>query len=412
MNVVHVSQSDSIGGANRAAYRIHRALEDHGIGSTMLVANARRGDRSVVGPATAPGRVWAKARRLLGLPLRSLLRTANPSLHSPACIPSRWSRRLDASACDVVHLHWINGEMMSIADIGRLHKPVVWKLCDMWAFCGAEHYTDDFRWRDGYTRSNRPPHESGFDLNRWTWRRKRRHWRRPFSLVAPSRWLADCARTSLLLRGWPVTVIPNPIDTDTWSPAEKPLARRALELAPDVPLLVFGALGGGADPRKGFDLLAAAVRGLQGRVENLQVVVFGESEPREVPDIGRPIRYTGHLHDDERLRLLYSAADVVAVPSRLEAFGQTASEAHACGTPVVAFDNTGLADIVDHRKTGYLARAFDVEDLADGIAWVLAARGQGLGAAARRRACHLWDARVVARQYAEVYREAIDSAAR
>ena len=412
MNVVHVTQSDSIGGANRAAYRIHQAMRSHGIGSTMLVADARRGDSTVMGPVTPVGRVWAKSRRLLALPVRSMLRTGNPILHSPACIPSGWSRRLNAASADVVHLHWINAEMMSIADIGRLTKPVVWKLCDMWAFCGAEHYTDDSRWRDGYTASNRPSYESGFDLNLWTWNRKRRHWRRPFHLVAPSRWLADRARASALVGDWPVTVIPNPIDTDVWSPVDKQLARQTLQLPAESPVLVFGALGGGDDPRKGFDLLGTAIRRLSGRVSDLHVVVFGQSTPGEPPDLGCPTRSTGHLHDDASLRLLYSAADLVAVPSRLEAFGQVASEAHACGTPVVAFDNTGLADVVEHRKTGYLARAFDVADLADGIAWVLASRGQGLGTAARARACRLWNAGVVAKQYADVYQAAIDSVAR
>jgi glycosyltransferase involved in cell wall biosynthesis len=412
MNVVHVTSSDSIGGAARAAYRIHHAVRDHGVDSTMLVNNATLDDWTVTGPATSFGRLWAKSRRSLALPLRSLLKTQNPSLHSPACIPSRWARRLNASDADVVHLHWINGEMMSIADIGRLRKPTVWKLCDMWAFCGAEHYADDLRWRDGYSRSNRPSHESGFDLNRWTWRRKQRHWQRPFQLVTASRWLAGCARESALMRDWPVAVIPNPIDTEVWSPIEKPLARRLLNLPADAPLLVFGAFGGGDDPRKGFDLLSGAVRQLRGRVNDLELVVFGQLAPQTPPDLGFPIRYTGYLHDDVSLRLLYSAADVVAVPSRLEAFGQTASEAHACGTPVVAFDNTGLADIVDHRNTGYLAKPFEVQDLADGIAWVLEAEAQGraLGLAARERACRLWDSRVVAEQYADVYQAVLNAA--
>jgi len=96
---------------------------------------------------------------------------------------------------------------------------------------------------------------------------------------------------------------------------------------------------------------------------------------------------------------------VVAVPSRLEAFGQTASEAHACGTPVVAFNTGGLADIVAHRQTGYLAQPFDLHDLAAGIEWVLGPRAnrQDLGFAARERACRLWNSPVVARRYAKCY---------
>lgn len=74
----------------------------------------------------------------------------------------------------------------------------------------------------------------------------------------------------------------------------------------------------------------------------------------------------------------------MAVPSRLETFGQTASEAHACGTPVVAFNTGGLADIVAHRETGYLATPFDAQDLATGIEWVLAATQSGPGLGKRR----------------------------
>jgi glycosyltransferase involved in cell wall biosynthesis len=409
MKVVHLNYSDSIGGAARAALRIHHAARGAGIDSSLVVNRAALADPTVIGPATVPGRLLAKSRRILADPWRSLLKGGSPGLHSPACIPSRWASRLNASATDVVHLHWINCEMMSIADIGRLTKPVVWTLHDMWAFCGAEHYTDGVRWRDGYSATNRPPRESGFDLDCWTWQRKQRHWLRPFQIVTPSRWLADCVAQSALMGDWPVTVIPNPIDTEVWRPVDKLLARQRLNLPPSAPILLFGALGGDEDPRKGFDLLRDALQQLRGRVNGLELVVFGQLAPSQDTSLGFPVRHTGYLHDDEKLRLLYSAADAVAVPSRLEAFGQTASEAHACGTPVVAFNTGGLADIVAHRQTGYLAKPFDVQDLAAGIEWVLGAKanGPGLGIAARERACLLLDSPVVARQYAELYARAM-----
>ena len=50
---------------------------------------------------------------------------------------------------------------------------------------------------------------------------------------------------------------------------------------------------------------------------------------------------------------LYSLADVTIVPSKMEVLGQTALESLACGTPVVAFNNTGLSDIIIHKKNGY-----------------------------------------------------------
>ena len=42
--------------------------------------------------------------------------------------------------------------MLSIKDIAKIKKPIVWTLHDMWAFSGAEHLSYKERWRDGYSR--------------------------------------------------------------------------------------------------------------------------------------------------------------------------------------------------------------------------------------------------------------------
>lgn len=409
MRVTHLSTADSNGGAARAAYRIHKALQETGIQSEMVVNEASSGDWSVKGPAGKLGKASSRLRRHLAAPLKALLHTENPVLHTPALVPSGWPGKLNATDADVVHLHGVHDEMLSIADIGRIGKPVVWTLHDMWGFCGAEHYSEDGRWREGYWPGNRPPHESGFDLNRWTWLRKRKHWRRPLSIVTPSRWLADCASSSMLMRDWPVTVVPNCLDTERWQPLSQPLARQLLGLPEEAPLLLFGGIGGSKDPRKGFDLLLEALAQLRERQPSLQLIVFGELAPPEPADLGFPVHYTGHLHDDLSLRALYSAADVFVLPSRQDNFPNTALEAHACGTPVVAFRTGGLPDMVEHRSTGYLAQPNDPQDLAAGIAWVLddRLRLQILGEAARTRAEQLWNPARVASLYLEVYRAAL-----
>ena len=305
--------------------------------------------------------------------------------------------------------------MLAIADIARIRKPIVWTLHDMWAFCGAEHYTIDHRWRDGYLRDNRPAHESGFDLNRHTWQLKRNHWRRPLQIVCPSHWLADCVRTSALMHDWPVAVVPNTIDTHRWQPIEQRLARQLLGLPQDCPLLLFGAMGGGNDPRKGIDLLLAALALLlsEPSLQTLQLVVFGQLAPQSPPQLGFPVHYIGHLHDDLSLRALYSAADAIVIPSRQDNLPNTGLEAHACGTPVVAFNTGGLPDIVLDRVTGALAQPFEPASLAAAIRWVLedSQRRRALGAAARERAEQLWAPARVAGQYAEVYGRAIEHSA-
>ena len=412
MKIFQLSYSDLNGGAARAAYRIHDSLCNIGIASQMLVNVASSSNQTVQCPTSMMAKLIVRIRPQLASPLRRLLRTGNPIIHSPALLPSRWPELLNASDADLIHLHWLQYEMLSISDIARISKPIVWTLHDMWAFCGAEHYTLDQRWRDGYLRDNRPPHESGFDLNRYTWLRKRKHWRTPLRIVCPSEWLASCARTSVLMHDWPVAVVPYPIDTSRWKPIEKRQARRLFGLPQDCPLLLFGAIGGGTDPRKGIDLLLAALAYLRNdpAMQDLQLVVFGQHATQAQHHLDFPVHYIGHMHDDVSLCALYSASDVFILPSRQDNLPNTGLEAHACATPVVGFNIGGLPDIVDDRITGALAHPFDPRSLAASIHWVLEdpQRRRKLGTAARQRAKRLWNPPRVAGLYAQLYKEAIE----
>lgn len=410
MNIWHLSESDLLGGAARAAYRIHRALHAAGVDSRMHVARARSGDPRVRGATTKLEKLVHLGRLEFEPLLMRLMQTANPVQHSAAVLPSQWPDRIARSDADLVHLHWMGSMMLSVADIALVRRPLIWTLHDMWAFCGAEHYATDERWQTGYTADNRPAGETGLDLNRWTWNRKRRHWKRPIQIVTPSRWLADCVRQSALMADWPVEVIPNALDTEAWSPINPQTARHLLGLPSTGPLLLFGAYDGAADPRKGFDLLAKALARLRGQAPAPRLIVIGQTEPEAAPDLGYPIHYCGQLNDDLSLRVIYSAADAMLIPSRQDNLPNSGVESLACGTPVIAFNIGGLPDIVDHKQTGWLARPFDTEDLAQGIRWVLGdnERQTHLRVQARAKAVSCFSSSVVTGQYQTIYERLIE----
>lgn len=415
MSVLHVSQSDQNGGAARAAYRLHRALLDYGVGSSMKVRDKKSDDWTVEGPESKYGKAGSLLRPALGGLAMGLQKSGNANLHTGNWLPSDWSGRLNGTDAEVVNLHWVGDEALSIEDIGRIRKPVVWTLHDMWPFCGAEHYAADdehARWRTGYSKESRPASVGGLDLDRLVWRRKLRAWKRPMHIVAPSQWLANCARESALFRNWPVSVIPNALDTGTYQPLNRGFCRQTLGLPHDRKIILFGAIGGGSDSRKGYDLLLEALERLahQENMQNVLCVVFGQSEPEHLPKLHFPFRWMGHVHDDAALALLYNSADVTVVPSRQENLPQAATEAQACGCPVVAFDCTGFQDAVEHRETGYLAKAFDTQDMAQGLGWILddVERQRKLGNAARERALRLWAPEVVVPQYLSAYRSIIE----
>jgi glycosyltransferase involved in cell wall biosynthesis len=433
-HVLHVSASDLYGGAARASYRIYRSLvnygPNHGIDVKLRVNGAIGSDSSVQsGPPQGFPPQWLRLRLFLNRIYRARFRPANPTLHSTAWLPSGFCHELNSTVpcSDLIHLHWLGDWMLSIEEIGALSPPVVWTMHDQWAFLGAEHYTNFaapdepltniHRYKSGYHSGSRPSFESGPDVNRRTWLRKNRSWKKPMDIICTSGWMAECARESALMSKWRITVIPYPLNLDVWRPIPKAIARQILGIENIGPLLLFGATGGTADPRKGADLLFEALRILRPNVmgtplENLQLIIFGQSKPSNVTDVGFPIQYVGTLRDDLSLRAHYSAADLMVVPSRKEAYGQTASEAHACGTPVVGFRTGGLIDIVDDQVTGVLAEPFSASSLASAIHSLLLdpQRLEALGMNARSRAERLWHPSRIAGLHADLYHTILSEA--
>lgn len=417
MRVVHLSTSDIRGGAARGAYWLHRALAGRGVDSRMLVGRKYGDDDDVLAFPAAGGRAegWLRAR-LDRLPL-GFYRKTDESFWTVGWLPRRIAGVLRRLAPDIVHVHWTGGGFLPVQAMAGLGVPAVWTLRDMWSLTGGCHYSLECdRYRTGCGRCPQLRSDREGDLSRFVFRRKQASWHDLAPRLVPiSRWLADEARASPLLQRMPIRVIPNGIDTGRFRPAGRALARRAWDIPDGRRCILFGALDAVRDRRKGFTLLVEALRLLERfrRSGDTEVLVFGDLQPDAMPDVGLPVRFLGPIADDLILSRLYEAADVMVAPSVQEAFGKTLVEAMACGTPVVAFDHGGPADIVEHGATGYLARAFCPEDLARGIAWCIDDDGRNaeLGRQARRRAESEFDIGVVAGRYEALYEEMLGAAA-
>ena len=137
---------------------------------------------------------------------------------------------------------------------------------------------------------------------------------------------------------------------------------------------------------------------------NINLVIFGGNNKKFYSNINLKIHYFNEINNDKTLQKLYSAADVMIVPSIKETFGLTALESLSCGTPVVAFKGTGLSDIVEHKKTGYLAEAMNEKDLAEGINWVLENSSDNtLNIASRKRAENFFSEKEIIKNYRNIY---------
>ena len=334
MRVCHVAASNWVGGAAKASGRIHQSILDFGdkydIESFMRVSED--GTSSEFIKKGRPQRNNLKYRLLAKLASisNSSYQTPSPALHSFAWPDTGMGNELKGQKWDIVNLHWLGNNTISIEEIGFLAVPLVWTLHDQWAFCGAEHYEPfesdalipvTHRYRLGYTSSSRLNSESGVDLNRKTWLRKKRCWTEKIHIVCPSNWMANCARSSELMHDWPISVVPYPIDTSFWRPLPARLARQVMGLDPQKIIITFGATGGLADARKGGDLFVHAIQTVLAKCseelsQRLEFLVFGEVDPHSLLLNHPSISVFGQLSDDYSLRAIYSASDLFILPSR------------------------------------------------------------------------------------------------
>ncbi len=412
MKILLLNTNDISGGAAMAAYRILKGLQQNGIEAQMLVQSKKGDDYSVIGPQTKWQKIFGKLRPALdSIPVR-FYKQRKKIIFSPAFLADNINKTIQDVNPDIVHLHWIAGGFIKIESLAKIKKPIVWTLLDMWAFTGGCHYDEEcgkYSNNCGYCPIL-GSHKKN-DLSSKIWRRKEKSWKNlDLTIVTPSSWLGECAKKGSLFANARIEVIPIGIDLNRFKPIDKNMARDILCLPKDKKLILFGALSALSDKRKGFYLLKEALKKLSSKEnKDIELVIFGSSKPQNEEDLGFETHYLGHLNDEISLAVVYSAADVMIVPSIQEAFGQTASESLACGTPVAAFGDTGLLDIVDHQKNGYLAKSFDTADLAYGIKWVLEddIRRKKLSRNAREKVIKEFDTIKVAKRYMDLYKDVI-----
>jgi len=160
----------------------------------------------------------------------------------------------------------------------------------------------------------------------------------------------------------PVHCVPHGIDHEVFQSRKADQEHRELGIPGTQTILLFVAQSS-ENPLKGFGHLSEALRKID--VENVTLVSVGRDKPEMPSD--SPHIHVGYIDDDRRLSTIYSMADVFVIPSLQEAFGQTALESMACGTPVVGFNVGGIPDMVRPNRTGWLAEAGNVRSLREAI---------------------------------------------
>ena len=210
-----------------------------------------------------------------------------------------------------------------------------------------------------------------------------------------------------------VDVIPNGIDVSKYQiPVDRGAVRQRYGVGWGEKLvLCVGRLV----PQKGIEYFIRAIPSIARRYPEAKFVIVGEGWSRDILEgearatgYAHKIRFTGFASDTEVINLMTSA-DVLVVPSIYEPFGIVALEGMATGVPVVASKVDGLAEVIEHERTGIFVYPRSPDSIAWGIDRVLSdpnhARWLADNAKDKLHKAYTWE--VVAMKTVEVYKKAV-----
>jgi glycosyltransferase involved in cell wall biosynthesis len=401
MKILQVSTSDLAGGAERSAMNLADAYRTRGHDSWLAVGHKRGDDPNVLVLRNDRARnVIVRGidhfrrehdpsiRRVRGLGrLASLARNLAEPGRALATQRGREDfafpgtqrlLELPPATPDLVHLHNLHGGYFDLHQLPALSRrlPTILNVRDGWLMSGHCAFGIDCeRWKTGCGSCPDLTLFPGIkrDATAFNWERKRALLAASRLYIAtPSQWMMDRVHESIIApAAIESRVIPNGVDTLTFAPGDRGLARAGLGLAPDTRVLLVAANGLRHNVWKDYATLRGALErlGTQEWPWPLVVLAVGETAPAE--RIGCvELRFVPFVADSARLADYYRAADVYLHAARVESFGNVLLEARACGTAIVATATGGIPEQVP-EGTGLLVPPADPQAFAQAVATVL-----------------------------------------
>lgn len=364
MTILHINTFDH-GGAATAIIRIHLALLEKGVDSRILFLKSSRDI-----PFSDSFQRWlqGKKRSLFNRVVTRIKRHTDPVEKGKLRLKGQLSKVevfsfptsvYDVTEhpfykdADIVQLNWVSGFLDEPSFFKKNKKPVVWRMADLYACGGGNHYVTGFPFAEF-----RDELKVNYAL------RKKILTGQNITMVPISNWVKDQAEKSELIREFPTHVIHNGLKRESFRVFPQQFAREVFSLPRDGKIILFGA-DRIQNKRKGFNLLLESL--IHINLNHVNLCVFG-SVKDTLPD---NIINVGRIEDERLLSLLYSAADIFVMSSVEEAFGQVIIEALTCGLPVVSFPTGGSLDVIEQGVNGVVARDFTSVSLGQAVAAAL-----------------------------------------
>ncbi|TSA45574.1 glycosyltransferase [bacterium] len=315
-------------------------------------------------------------------------------------------------AADIIHAHNLHSNFFNLKALPEISnlKPFVWTLHDMWPLTGhPAHAFDCPHWIGGEKCTCDLPNSLPKHLwnnTRHLWQIKNDAYRNSrLNLVVPSLWLKQKVEKSML-RGHPLHLIYNGVDTEIFKPGSKPAIRQKLGLPMNKKIVLFSSKNGLNNIWKGGNYVEKLVKTVPR--DAYFIILGGNSrEKGHFPNT----KYINYIADEKTLAEFYAASDIFLYPSIADNCPLSVLEAMACGLPILAFATGGIPELVEHRVNGYVANYKDETDLANGFKELInldEEKLNELGSSSRKKAVEKFSAEQMVENYLKLYFKLIE----
>ncbi|WP_298287536.1 glycosyltransferase [uncultured Lutibacter sp.] len=346
MKVVHITYSTS-GGAGIAAYRLHLALLDSGVDSSILCLKNKI--------ASAPNVVVVKKLKhsffkrafhkivpiIQSFKNRKVLEKLKGT-YEVATFPTTDYRIYNhplVKKATIINLHWV-GDFLNYPTFFKKCKiPVVWTLHDMNPFLGSFHYHVDDAFN---TQKFAALNKKLMTIKRKSYQKSSIH-----TIVTPSKWLLNESQKSNLFSTYSHKHIYNGADENVFKPFDVDEVRETLKLPKNKMIFLFVSQNI-TSVRKGFDIIEGILDELA--LENILFLAIG------IPPLKKHknIHYLGNINNSNTMAKIYAASNAFLLPSREDNLPNTMVESLLCGTPVISSNTGGMKEVIKNGENGYL----------------------------------------------------------
>lgn len=316
----------------------------------------------------------------------------NPYYKSLGWLSSPYPEIINKSEYNIVQLNWINN-FLSINDILKINKPLVWRFSDMWPILGINHYNFDTRNNNLYSK-----------LEKLNLEKKEKFQQRKFNIIAPSKWMKSEIEKKRISKNWSINTIYTPINDKIFFPVKQNITniKKKYQIDENHKVLCFCA-DDINEKRKGLHKIIEIFEKKLVNDNNFTLLTIGKGMIDKKVNNLRIVNL-GYISSQHEINQIFNISDLLILFSDIDNLPQVGLEAQMSGLPVITFNNTGTSEIIENEKTGLYA-----DDTLESIAsklklfFLIHKKDINFRTLSRKRSLSLWSTDIIYSKYLSLY---------